>query len=140
MSDLKRPMEISIPPAEIKFSFARSSGPGGQNVNKVNSKAILSWNVENTDAISSAHRLRFLKLFGAKVNQDGFVILSSEESRDQKRNIDICKEKLYDMLQKSYREGKKRRPTKPTKASKEKRFKEKRQRSEIKRNRKKIDA
>ena len=140
MSDLEVNNYITIPSQEFLFSFARSSGPGGQNVNKVNSKAILNWDITRSSSVSESVKSRFLVLFKGKVNQEGVLVLSSDESRDQKRNIEICLEKLRKMLIQAATPIKSRKPTKPTKASKEKRHKEKSQRSETKRNRAKISC
>lgn len=86
---------------EVWFNFARSGGPGGQNVNKVNSKAILSWDVahsrvwnKDVDAIT-----RFQQMFGNKINKDGLVIIACQNHRDQPSNKTECMDKLRAMVQ-----------------------------------------
>jgi len=123
---------IIIPDDELRFSFARSSGPGGQNVNKVNSKAMLHWNPSASTALPADVRDRFLAKFASRLTNDGDVVISSQESRDQPKNIAGCLEKLKAMIAQVLTPPKKRRPTRPTKGSKVRRLKAKKQRSEIK--------
>ena len=128
----------SIPANEITFQYARSSGPGGQNVNKVNSKAILFWNFSENNTIPDGVRKRFQKKYEAKINSEGFLVIHSEEFRDRPKNIKNCEEKLRNMLLSVWLAPKRRKPTKPTKASQEKRIQEKKGRAETKKNRQKI--
>jgi len=132
MADLQITSRIVIPDEELAFSFARSSGPGGQNVNKVNSKATLRWNATASAALPDDVRSRFLKLYASRLTNDGEILITSQESRDQPKNIAICLEKLRGMIQQVLTPPKKRRPTKPTKGSKQRRLNEKKQRSELK--------
>lgn len=139
MEHLKISNHFSIPGNEFELRFARSSGPGGQNVNKVNSKVLLYWHVTQSPSLPQSIKDRFLDLYGNRVNQEGYCVIKVDESRDQKRNIQICFEKLQEMLQRACQRPKKRRPTKPTRASKEKRLKEKQVRAETKKRRGKVD-
>jgi ribosome-associated protein len=132
MADLQITSRIVIPDEELGFSFARSSGPGGQNVNKVNSKATLRWNPTISAALPDDVRSRFLKLYASRLTNDGEILITSQESRDQPKNIAICLEKLRGMIQQVLTAPKKRRPTKPTKGSKQRRLTAKKQRSEVK--------
>src|SRR5580658_4679594 len=75
-----------IPLSELEFSFARSSGPGGQNVNKVNSKVILRFNLIQSESVSPQAKHRFLELFGSRVSHEGILVLTSDRFRDQLRN------------------------------------------------------
>ncbi|SMF13087.1 alternative ribosome rescue aminoacyl-tRNA hydrolase ArfB [Pseudobacteriovorax antillogorgiicola] len=127
-----------IPSLEIDFQFARSSGPGGQNVNKVNSKAILSWQFSENRNLPEGVRKRFEERFSNRINSDGQVIIHSERYRDRPQNIKDCEDKLKEMLLAVWQPAKKRKPTKPTRASKEKRLQAKKGRSETKKNRQKI--
>ena len=83
MTTLRINAQIAIPRRELQFSFVRSSGPGGQNVNKVASKAVLRWNVTNTQAIPEAVRGRLLARFARRINDHGELILSSQRYRDR---------------------------------------------------------
>ncbi len=124
--------KISVPFAELEFTYARSSGPGGQNVNKVNSKAVLRWNLRDSTAIPLEVKNRFLQAYGAKVNQDGELILTSDIYRDQIRNKEDCIERLNEMLQAVAVPPKKRKKTKPSKSSQRKRIESKKRQSDKK--------
>lgn len=121
-----------IPESELRFTYVRSSGPGGQNVNKVNSKAVLRWNIQASGSLSDAAKARFLQLFPSRINADGEVILSSERYRDQIRNREDCIEKLNAMIKSAMTVPKRRKPSKPTRSSLQKRKETKRRHSEKK--------
>lgn len=123
---------IHIPWSELQFSYARSGGPGGQHVNKTNTKAILKWDVRQTEAIGPAIKQRFEKHWGARINKEGCVVISSEESRDQRSNMEACLAKLKQMLTISAKRPKVRVPTKPSLGSVRRNAEKKRQRSERK--------
>jgi ribosome-associated protein len=126
---------IRIPLEEFSFQAARSSGPGGQHVNKTNSKVILRWNVKQSATLHPGVRKRFLDTFGSRISSEGELVLNCEEHRSQHRNRETCLERLKDMLASVAYPPKKRRPTKPTRGSKEARLKGKRHHSEKKQNR-----
>ena len=89
---------LSISRDELKFTFARSSGPGGQNVNKVNTKAVLRWRVCESPSMPEELRDRFLQRFRNRINAQGFLVLSSDRFRDQRRNVRDCEEKLRQLV------------------------------------------
>ena len=126
---------LRIALAELEFTFVRSSGPGGQNVNKVNSKAVMRWNVAASPSLSEAVRQRFRAKFGHRLTKEGELLLSSQRYRDQQRNLDDCLDRLRTMLLEVASPPKKRKPTKPSRASKERRLQEKRVTSEKKQRR-----
>jgi ribosome-associated protein len=130
---------IRIPKSELVWAFARSSGPGGQNVNKVSSKAVLRWNVLASGALSDEVRRRFLARYGNKLTGEGELIISSQRYRDQGRNVEDALEKLRAMLASVAVAPKKRRPTKPTKASVTRRIETKQTRSRTKKLRRRVD-
>jgi ribosome-associated protein len=130
--DLEITPTIRIPDAELRLSFARSSGPGGQNVNKVSSKAILHFDVLTTPSLPPDVRQRFLERYKTRLTNAGEVVIHSEEYRDQPRNIQACYDKLRDMILTVLRPPKKRRATKPTRGSKVRRLNAKKKRSEVK--------
>ncbi len=127
--------QISVPLREFSFTFARSSGPGGQNVNKLNTKATLRWAVLSTTSLPEDVRERFVKKFRRRINSEGDLIIISQRFRDQGRNVADCLSKLRQMLEDVAVAPKKRKPTRRTKASKERRLDAKRQQSEKKRRR-----
>ncbi|MGZ3695280.1 MAG: alternative ribosome rescue aminoacyl-tRNA hydrolase ArfB [Bdellovibrionota bacterium] len=125
---------IVIPDSELEFSFTRSSGPGGQNVNKVNSKAVLRWKFSASE-IPLGVKLRFQGSYGNRLTKDGDFLLTSDRFRDQGRNLADCQEKLREMLLAVALPPKPRKKTKPTRSSKERRHTTKRNQGEKKRNR-----
>ena len=129
---------IRIPMSELQFTFARSSGPGGQNVNKVNSKAMLRWDVTASPSLSHSVKERFIQAFGSRLTNEGEIVLASQRYRDQSRNVDDCLEKLREMLAAVATAPKRRRPTRPTKASVERRVQQKQKNSQRKSNRQSV--
>ena len=127
--------KIRVPFEEFEISFARSSGPGGQNVNKVNSKAIVRWQVQSTESLSPAVKERLLALIGSRLTRDGAFITMSDRNRDQRRNLDDCIEKIAELLKRAAEPPRERRATRPTKGSIRRKAKEKRLTSEKKQNR-----
>ena len=108
---------IRIPESELQWSFARSSGPGGQNVNKVSSKAVLRWQVTDSPALPEDVRARFLSRYRSRLTTDGALVITSQRYRDQPRNIDDAKDKLAAMIAAVAVAPKKRKPTKPSRAA-----------------------
>lgn len=124
---------IAIPLEEFTFDYVRSGGPGGQNVNKVASKAVLRWRPASSPSLPPAVKERLLKAIGSKLTNEGELIVTSQKTRDQGRNAEDCLEKVRVMVLAAATPPKVRRATKPTKASQEKRLEEKTRRGEVKR-------
>ena len=133
--DLEITPNLIIPDSELRLSFARSSGPGGQNVNKVASKAILHFDVMNSPSLPPDVRDRFKTAYSSRITTTGEVVIHSEEFRDQPKNIQASYDKLRQMILAVLRPPKKRRPTKPTRGSKVRRLNDKKTRSQTKQNR-----
>ncbi len=129
-SRLTRVLEVNrrirIPLRELSFSFARSSGAGGQNVNKVNTKATLRWSIVDSPSLPDDVRERFLRRYRRRITRDGTLVLSSQRFRDQGRNVADCTEKLRGFLLEVATAPRVRRPTRPTRASRERRLQQKR--------------
>jgi len=126
---------LQIPGRELSLTFARSAGPGGQNVNKVNSKAVLHWNIRATPSLPQDVIERFCKRFPRRINSLGEVVLDSDRHRDQPRNIADCYEKLRQLILAVLVAERPRKLTRPTRASTERRIKAKRQSGERKQRR-----
>jgi ribosome-associated protein len=124
--------QLRIPFEEFSFTFARSGGPGGQNVNKVNSKAVLRWRVLESPSLDARVRARFVEQNRNSITEAGDFIITSQRYRDQPRNIDDCHEKLRELLARAAVQPKRRKPTKPTAGSRRRRLSDKRLRSAAK--------
>ena len=138
MADLYVNARLTIPGDEISISTARSSGPGGQNVNKVNSKAILKWSPAKCKSLPEAIRIRFIKKFANRINQDNEFVISSHRFRDQGRNVADCLNKLRDLIIEVAEPPKQRKKTRPTAGSVRRRLTEKKRQSEIKKSRRSL--
>jgi len=125
-------VRLKIPLREFRFQFARSSGPGGQNVNKVNTKAELRWHVMTSPSLPDAVRRRLVAQQRRRITSQGELIVTSQRFRDAGRNVADCLEKLRAMLDTASVEPKPRRATKPSRASQQRRLQEKKQKSEKK--------
>ena len=130
---------IQIPLEEFQWTYARSGGPGGQNVNKVSSKAVLRWALDASEHLPGWVKDRVWLLFPSRVTTEGDLVISSQEHRDQERNRDACLEKLADLIRQAATRPTPRRATKPTKGSKTRRLAEKKRESARKTNRKVSD-
>jgi ribosome-associated protein len=139
MRDVIITPRLTIPASELAISFARSGGPGGQNVNKVSSKVELRWNVRDSRALTTSDHELILQNLGNKLTTDGELIVTSTKTRDQIQNREDAFDKLALIVRASLHRPKPRRATRPTKASKRRRVEGKRHRSEIKRNRRADD-
>ena len=126
---------LQIPLREFRFSYSRSSGPGGQNVNKLNTRVSLRWDVVGTSSLPEDVRTRFCERFRRRISGEGELLVTSQRFRDQGRNVADCLEKLRGMLEEVATPPRPRRKTRPSRAVKERRLREKKQHSERKQRR-----
>lgn len=131
--------EITLQPWEMTEQFVRASGPGGQNVNKVSSAVELRFEAARSPNLSPAVKARLKRLAGRRWSDGGTLILQVDETRSQARNRDIARNRLAELIRKAMVAPKKRRATRPTKGSVERRLAAKRNRSSVKSMRGKVD-
>ena len=125
--------------AEFIFQASRSSGPGGQNVNKVNSKIELRFNIQNSVILTDDQKEILLSKLSAKISLDGFLIVVSQRNRSQLVNKEDAIRKLYELIEKALRPVKRRKSSRPTRSSVEKRLTGKRIKADIKQSRQKLE-
>jgi ribosome-associated protein len=135
MQDIVVTPRLTIPGSELALAFARSGGPGGQNVNKVASKVELRWNPTTSAALGDDDRTWLLSRLAKRLTSDGTLIVTSTATRDQIKNRTDAMSKLTLIVRAALERPKARKPTKPSKGAKRRRVEAKRHRSEIKRNR-----
>lgn len=133
-ASFKHPEKVFI--EEMEFSASRSSGPGGQHVNKVNTKVEIRFNIENTKLLTDEEKILLHQNIGNKINKAGELIIVSEEFRSQTKNRQSAIEKFFKLLTKVLSPLKKRIATKPSVSSKMKRRDDKKMLSAKKQNRK----
>ena len=126
---------LSIPDDEIDFTFTRSSGPGGQKVNKTSTRATLHFDVEGSPSLTDAERARIRQRLATRINKDGTLRVVSQKYRTQTANRRAALERFAELLQEALKPRRKRKPTRVPDAVKEGRLKAKRHRSLIKRER-----
>jgi ribosome-associated protein len=128
---------ITIAGHELEESFIRSSGPGGQNVNKVSSAVQLRFDVRNSAGLTETARTALLGL--SSITQDGVLVITAQRFREQEKNRADARDRLVEIIRRAATPKKARRPTRVPKASKRKRLEGKKHRAEIKRGRAKLD-
>lgn len=131
---------VSIEDWEVVETFDRSSGAGGQNVNKVATKVTLRFFAQQSPHLTDSVKTRLKKIAGTKWTVDGAIVLQCDETRSQSRNRELAKEKLIELIRRSLVTKKRRQPTKPTRGSVRRRLEAKSNRSEIKSLRAKVDG
>ena len=123
---------ISIGEEEIAESFIRSSGPGGQNVNKLATAVQLRFDVRGSPSLSAETRARLERLAGTRLTRDGVLVIIAQRHRTQARNRADARQRLIDLIRRAATVPIKRRATRPTKASRERRIEGKKRRAGIK--------
>ena len=131
------PLKSIIDPTELKFSFIRASGPGGQKVNKTSSGVQLRFNAVRSPSLSPEIKDRLLKLAGSRATVNGEIVIEAARFRTQEANRKDALDRLTRLIRQAAHRPRRRRPTKPTQASRRRRLEAKKQRGQVKRLRRK---
>jgi ribosome-associated protein len=123
---------VSLPAAELRWTAVRASGPGGQNVNKVSSKVELRFDVHATRALDEASKDRLRALAGSRLSDGGELLVTSQKTRDQAKNLEDAREKLADLVRRALHRPTPRRATRPSRARVRARLDDKRKHAEKK--------
>lgn len=124
---------LSIDPAEIEEQFIRAGGPGGQNVNKVSTAVQLRFDIRHSPSLTEDVRARAERLAGRRLTKDGVIVISANRYRTQEQNRDDALSRLVDLLRQATQRPTPRRPTKPSRAARQRRLDSKTRRGTIKR-------
>ena len=117
---------LEIPGGELVVDYARSGGPGGQNVNKVSTKVVLRWSVRESSALSEHDRAWLLQRLASRLTREGELVLHSSAHRERGRNLEEARERLAGIVREALKRPRRRRATRPTRASRKRRLEAKR--------------
>ena len=123
---------ITIDESELTEDFVRASGPGGQNVNKLATAVQLRFDVRRSPSLANDVAVRLMRLAGSRLTKDGVIVITAQSHRTQERNRQDARDRLTELIRQAAVVPRKRRPTKPTKASREQRLESKKRRGNIK--------
>ena len=129
--------QLHIDEAEIEVQTTTSRGPGGQHVNRSETRVVLRWNVLESASLNEEQRSRILDKLGSRISREGVLQVAAEEHRSQARNRDLARERLVALIAGALERQAPRRPTRPTRASRKRRVDDKKKRGAIKQGRRK---
>ena len=138
-TDLFVTPNLTLPASELSWTAVRSSGPGGQNVNKVATKVELRFDLQGSAVLPETVRTRLRALARNRLDADGRILISSQRTRSQETNLQDARTKLADLVRSALTTQRPRRPTRPSRGAKERRLQSKRMQAEKKRGRGKVD-
>lgn len=126
---------LFIDEAELEVLATTASGPGGQHVNRSQTRVVLRWNVQRSGSVSDEQRERILERLGSRISREGVLQVAAEDHRSQARNRDLARQRFAALVAGALRRPKKRKRTRPTRASKRRRVDEKKKRGALKQQR-----
>ena len=129
--------ELTIDEAELEVLTTTSRGPGGQHVNRSETRVVLRWNVLESASLTEAQRERLLRKLGSRISREGVLQVAAEDHRSQTRNRDLARERLADLVAGALKRDRPRKATRPTRASQKRRVDDKKKRGSIKEKRRK---
>lgn len=129
---------LAIPESELRFRFSRSSGPGGQHVNRSATQVELLFDVAHSPSLTDEQRARISEALGSRIDREGVLHITASSSRSQLQNREQAIRRLQSLVRRALHVARPRRPTRPTKAARERRLAGKRQRSQLKAQRRHI--
>ncbi|CAN5804023.1 alternative ribosome rescue aminoacyl-tRNA hydrolase ArfB [soil metagenome] len=131
--------DLWVPRAELTYRATRSGGPGGQHVNTSSTRVELAWDVEGTPSLTDEQRTRVRTKLANRINTEGVLLLTEGGSRSQNRNKEAVTERFQELLREALHVPKRRKKTRPTRASRERHLQAKKRRSEVKRLRRPVN-
>jgi ribosome-associated protein len=123
---------LTVPARDLSWSASRSSGPGGQNVNRVATKVTLRFDLRGTQLLTRMQKTRLRKLAGKRIDAEGAIVLTAQAERSQRQNLEQARDRLRELIARALVQPKRRVATKPTRSSKRRRLEDKRRRGEQK--------
>lgn len=131
--------ELALPRAELSYRASRAGGPGGQHVNTSSTRVELVWDVASSPSVSDEQRARILEKLANRISGEGLLLLAASDSRSQHQNREAVTGRFVELLRQALHVPRPRKRTRPTRASREKRIRAKKHRSEVKRSRGRVD-
>ncbi len=135
---LRVTQDLAIPPDELREAATRSSGPGGQHVNKVSTRVTLRWNVASSSRLTASQRRRLREKLGARLTTLGDLVVNSDRTRSRARNREYARDRIVEIVSAALARPRPRKPTRPTAASRVRRRAEKTRRAKVKRTRSRV--
>ena len=129
--------QLEIDEQELEVLTTTSRGPGGQHVNRSETRVVLRWNVLESGSLTEEQRARLLQKLGPRISREGILQVAAEDHRSQTRNRDLARERLADLVSAALHRERPRKPTKPTRASRQRRVDDKKKRGAVKDRRRK---
>lgn len=127
--------ELTIDESELELLTTTSRGPGGQHVNRSETRVVLRWNLRTSASVTEEQRARLLEKLGTRISREGVLQVAAEDHRSQTRNRELARERMVELIADALKRERPRRPTRPTRASRKRRVDDKKRRGDLKKSR-----